>query len=65
VVSAKNDARRWMHTKMICHDRSQIDSDACATELSKQLRRGSQLDAGLDRGEEDGGDSTHNRTANN
>jgi len=44
VVSAKNATRRWMHTKRIWYNQSQIDLDACATKLSAQLHRGSQLD---------------------
>ena len=65
VVLAKNAARRWTHTERIWHDRSQIDSDACATELTVQLHRGSQLDPRVDRGEEDGGDSNYDWTASN
>jgi len=36
VVSAKNVAWQWTHTERIWHDRSQINFDACATELSVQ-----------------------------
>jgi len=55
----------WTDTIRIWYDQFRINSDACATELSVRLRRGSQLSLESDCGEEDGEELTHNRITNN